>query len=76
MARPVFAAQRGCLRHGNRGADLGLVLRPGWTPQRLSMALQAAVDGFLLRYRVQPEDYAESRWEGAGLFADTYDRVA
>ena len=52
-------------------ADLGLVLRPGWTPQRLSMALQAAVDGFLLRYRVQPEDYAESRWEGAGLFADT-----
>lgn len=57
-------------------ADLGLVLRPGWTPQRLSMALQAAVDGFLLRYRVQPEDYAESRWEGAGLFADTYDRVA
>jgi hypothetical protein len=27
--------------------------------------------GFLLRYRVQPEEYAESRWEGAGLFADT-----
>jgi AcrR family transcriptional regulator len=52
-------------------ADLGLVLRPGWTPQRLSLALQAAVDGFLLRHRVQPEDYAESRWEGAGLFADT-----
>ena len=52
-------------------ADLGLVLRPGWTAQRLSLALQAAVDGCLLRYRVQPEDYAESRWEGAGLFADT-----
>jgi hypothetical protein len=51
--------------------DLGMVLRPGWTPQRLSLALQAALDGFLLRYRVQPEDYAQSRWEGAGLFADT-----
>jgi hypothetical protein len=52
-------------------ADLGLVLRPGWTPERLSLALQAALDGFLLRYRVQPEDFAESRWEGVGLFADT-----
>ena len=52
-------------------ADLGLVMRPGWTPHRLSLALQAALDGFLLRYRVQPADYAQSRWEGAGLFADT-----
>jgi AcrR family transcriptional regulator len=52
-------------------ADLGLVLRPGWTPQRLSLALQATLDGFLLRYRIQPEEYQESRWEGAGLFADT-----
>jgi hypothetical protein len=51
--------------------DMGLVLRPGWTPQRLSLALQAALDGFLLRYRVQPDDYVQSRWEGAGLFADT-----
>jgi len=52
-------------------ADLGLVLRPGWTAQRLSLALQAALDGFLLRYRMQPDEYPESRWEGAGLFADT-----
>ena len=51
--------------------DLGLVLRPGWTPQRLSLTLQAALDGFLLRYRVQPEEYLQSRWEGAGLFGDT-----
>ena len=51
--------------------DLGLILRPGWTPGRLSLALQAALDGFLLRYRVQPEDFAKSRWEGVGLFADT-----
>ena len=52
-------------------ADLGLVLRPGWTPHRLSLALQAALDGFLLRYRIMPEDYPTSRWEGAGIFADT-----
>jgi hypothetical protein len=46
-------------------------LRPGWTPHRLSLALQATLDGFLLRYRVMPEDYPTSRWEGAGIFADT-----
>lgn len=51
--------------------DLGLALRPEWTPQRLALALQAALDGFLLRYRIQPDDFAGSRWEGAGIFADT-----
>ena len=51
--------------------DLGLTLRPGWTAHRLALALQAALDGFLLRYRIQPDDFAESRWEGAGIFADT-----
>jgi AcrR family transcriptional regulator len=51
--------------------DLGLVLRPGWTPYRLSLALQAALDGFLLRYRIMPEEYSTSRWEGVGIFADT-----
>jgi AcrR family transcriptional regulator len=51
--------------------DLGVALRPGWTPQRLALALQAALDGFLLRYRIQPDDYAQARWEDAGLFAET-----
>jgi hypothetical protein len=51
--------------------ELGVALRPEWTPQRLTLALQAALDGFLLRYRIQPADFAESRWEGAGIFADT-----
>jgi len=51
--------------------DLGLVLRPGWTAHRLALALQAALDGFLLRYRIQPDDFASSRWEGVGIFADT-----
>jgi AcrR family transcriptional regulator len=52
-------------------ADLGLVLRPGWTPERLALALQAALDGFVLRFRIQPDDYQASRWEGASIFADT-----
>jgi len=51
--------------------DTGLILRPEWTPHRLALALQAALDGFLLRYRIMPEDYPASRWEGAGVFADT-----
>jgi AcrR family transcriptional regulator len=51
--------------------DLDVPLRSGWTPQRLALALQATLDGFLLRYRVLPGDYRESRWEGASLFADT-----
>lgn len=52
-------------------ADLGVPLRPGWTPYRLALALQATLDGFLLRYRIMPEEYPVSRWEGAGIFADT-----
>lgn len=51
--------------------ELGVALRPGWTPHRLSLALQAALDGFLLRYRIMPDDYQNARWEGAGVFADT-----
>ena len=51
--------------------DLGVPLRPGWTPCRLALALQATLDGFLLRYRIMPEEYSGSRWEGAGIFADT-----
>lgn len=51
--------------------ELGVVLRPEWTPHRMALALQAALDGFLLRYRIQPDDFTESSWEGAGIFADT-----
>jgi hypothetical protein len=51
--------------------DVGVVLRPGWTPQRLALALQAALDGFLLRYRIQPADFMTSSSEDADIFADT-----
>ncbi|WP_157488884.1 hypothetical protein [Pseudofrankia sp. DC12] len=50
---------------------LGIVLRPGWNPLRIQLALQAMLDGFLIRYRLQPGDYPTSRWEGAGIYADT-----
>jgi hypothetical protein len=40
-------------------------------PQRLALALQAALDGFVLRFRIQPDDYQASSWQGASIFADT-----
>jgi AcrR family transcriptional regulator len=49
---------------------LGLVPRPEWTIERISLALQAMLDGFCLRPRIMPEEYS-SRWKGASLFADT-----
>lgn len=51
--------------------DLGLRLRPGWSVERLGLSLQGIVDGFLFRYRIQPEDFIPTRWQGASLFADT-----
>jgi hypothetical protein len=52
-------------------ADAGLVLRPGWSPRRLALALQATLDGCLLRYRIQPDDYPGTPADGIGIFADT-----
>lgn len=52
-------------------AGTSLVLRPGWTPHRLALALQATLDGCLLRYRIQPDDYCGDRAGGIGIFADT-----
>jgi hypothetical protein len=52
-------------------AVTALVLRPGWTPYRLALALQAALDGCLLRYRIQPDDYPATPADGIGIFADT-----
>ncbi|GAB3410861.1 hypothetical protein GCM10027569_26860 [Flindersiella endophytica] len=51
-------------------ANLGLALRPDWTVERLGLTIQAMLDGFLFRHRLQHEDYEGSRWEDASLFAD------
>jgi AcrR family transcriptional regulator len=49
----------------------GLTLRPGWTPHRVALALQAMLDGFVLRYRILPDDYQPATAEEVGIFADT-----
>jgi hypothetical protein len=51
--------------------QFGLVLRPGWTPQRAALTLQAMLDGFLLRYRILPDDYSAATVEDVGIFADS-----
>jgi hypothetical protein len=49
-------------------SGLGLVMRPEWSVRRVSLVLQAMLDGFVLRQRLQPDDY--SRWQGTSIFAD------
>jgi hypothetical protein len=51
-------------------SGLDLVMRPEWTTRRVALALQAMLDGFVLGYRLHPEDYPTSRWAGASVFAD------
>jgi hypothetical protein len=50
--------------------EAGLVLRPEWTLYRAALVLQAMLDGFLLRCRIQREDYLAAQAEEASLFAD------
>jgi hypothetical protein len=47
-----------------------LVLRPEWTFKRLSLVLQAMVDGFVLRYRVRPGGHPRNSWKEANILAD------
>ncbi|HEV2784627.1 MAG TPA: hypothetical protein VGX25_35030 [Actinophytocola sp.] len=49
---------------------LDLTMRPEWTTKRVALVLQAMLDGFVLRYRLNPHDYPTSRWAGASIFAD------
>ncbi|WP_433020541.1 hypothetical protein [Kribbella sp. CA-294648] len=49
---------------------LGVTLRPGWTVERFGLTLQAMLDGFLLRSRVQREQIDEAQVGDASLFAD------
>jgi AcrR family transcriptional regulator len=52
-------------------AELRLTLRPGWTVDRLGLAITAMLDGFLLRARIHNEEIEALRWRDASLFADT-----
>lgn len=57
--------------YGNLIRDLGFTFRPGWSAERLGIALQSILDGFLLRSRVEREQLDRYRWQNASLFADT-----
>lgn len=47
-----------------------LVLRPEWTIERVGLVFQAILDGFVLRYRVQPDDLKAAERSGVSAFAD------
>jgi hypothetical protein len=50
---------------------LQLNLRPGWTIERVGLALQAMLDGFLFRSRIQSEEMNDAGSANASLFAET-----
>lgn len=50
---------------------LHLKLRPGWTIERVGLALQSMLDGFLFRSRVQSEEMNDAGSGDASLFAET-----
>lgn len=52
-------------------AGLQLELRPGWTVERLGLAMTTMLDGFLLRARIHTEEVELLRWHDASVFADT-----
>ncbi|MFI5694728.1 hypothetical protein ACIA58_22935 [Kribbella sp. NPDC051586] len=52
-------------------AALQLRLRPGWTIERVGLALQSMLDGFLFRSRIQADEMNEARAPEASLFAET-----
>jgi hypothetical protein len=63
--KPWYAGYRTLLNAWN------LVFRPGWTVERFDLTLQAMLDGFLLRTKLQPSLIDACVWQGASLFADS-----
>ena len=47
-----------------------IVLRPEWTFRRLTVVLEAMLDGLLLQYRVRPGGYPRHSWKEANILAD------
>ncbi|MFI7674235.1 hypothetical protein [Actinophytocola sp. NPDC049390] len=67
-SRPAAQAWAGVYRRLADGLDL--VLRPEWTFKRLTSVLQAMVDGFVLRHRVEPRRHQRQGWQDANMLAD------
>ncbi|RBM22253.1 hypothetical protein DI005_07015 [Prauserella sp. PE36] len=52
----------------------GVPLRAGWTPERVTLTLQAMITGFVIHQRVQPDDFEYARtssYDKISLFADS-----
>ncbi len=45
--------------------------RPEWNPERAGVALQCMLDGFVMRYRINPAMIDDAAWAGASLLVDT-----
>ena len=48
----------------------GKQLRPGWTMERLTLALNVVLDGAILRHRIDPAHSTVSAWAHGNLTAD------
>ena len=48
----------------------GLIFRPEWDAERAAYAIQCTFDGFVLRYRIQRDDYRQAERDGISAFAD------
>lgn len=52
--------------------SMNLALRPDWSLDRLTLAIQLVLDGTVVRSRIQPDRvFPSSRWATASLYADT-----
>ncbi len=75
LAKALYPSSRTALRAWadlyRRLADgLDLVMRPEWTFKRLSVVLQAMLDGFVLRHRVRAGGNPHPGWQDANVLAD------
>lgn len=50
---------------------MNLKLRPDWSVERLTLAIQLVLDGTVVRSRIQLDRVIASRWATASLYADT-----
>ncbi len=50
---------------------MGVKLRPDWTVERLTLAIQLVLDGIMIRSRIEPDIMAPGRWASGSIYADT-----
>lgn len=50
---------------------MGIGLRPDWSVERVTLAIQLVLDGVMVRSRIEPDNLAPSRWRAGSIYADT-----